>query len=288
MSLQPTRCFTHYGGELRVYQHASTSTKTNMTFAIFLPIQALNTNTLTSIPIIFWLSGLTCTWENAATKSGLCAEAAKHGIAIVFPDTSPRGAGVPGESDSYDLGVGASFYVDAVTPNWRDYYQMATYITKELPAVIFGLTSTLSHSAISIMGHSMGGLGALSLALRNPGMYRAVTAFSPISHPSEAPWGIKAYSALLGEDNKEAWKLYDPTNLIETYRGPSLPITIEQGLADEFLEKGQLRPNDFLEAGARAGIPIIYHGREKYDHSYYFISSFISEAVASHVVELRK
>jgi S-formylglutathione hydrolase len=237
---------------------------------------------------MFWLSGLTCTWENFSTKSGAFAHAAKHGIAIIAPDTSPRGAGVDGETASWDFGAGAGFYVDATTPGWKENYRMYTYVTIELPAVLRSNLPALDLSRQSIAGHSMGGLGALMVALKNPGMFRAVSAFSPIAHPSKAPWGIKAFSGYLGAESEADWAAYDPTDLVAAYKGPRLPIHIDQGTGDEWLHKGQLLPDDFLAAAAGvADVPVKYSSRDGYDHSYWYISTFIGEHIAEHAAALK-
>jgi len=280
-----------HGGELRVYTHASTQTQTPMTFSVFLP-PSFDAAAAGSVPLVLFLSGLTCTWENFSTKAGAYAAAAAHGLAVVAPDTSPRGAGVrSGEPGDWSLGLGASFYVDATTPGWQQHYQMESYLTQELPAVLAALLPALAPQRASIMGHSMGGLGALSLALRAPARYRAVSAFAPIACPSAAPWGRKAYAALLGED-KAAWRAWDPTALVAARGGGGggsaapPPIWIEQGGADEWLDK-ELLPHRFTEAAAAAGVPVSYTLREGYDHSYYLVSSFIADHIARHAALLR-
>ena len=256
----PGKRFAHHGGELRVYTHESSSTRTPMTFSVFLPARALAAGAApSSVPCIYFLSGLTCTWENFSTKAGAFAAAAAAGVAVVAPDTSPRGAGVAGEAAHWSLGVGAGFYVDATTEGWRDHYNMARYVVEELPAVLAaGLPALAATQRRSVMGHSMGGLGALSLALRNPGAFRAVSAFAPIAHPSAGPWGRAAYTAMLGPD-EASWAAWDPTFLVGAYKGAPLRVSIEQGGADEFLAAGQLLPRDFLAAAARAkagGAPV--------------------------------
>ena len=280
----PSKRWAHHGGELSVYTHASASTSTPMTFAVFLPPAALEASCPAgSIPVIYYLSGLTCTWENVSTKGGAFAAAAAAGVAVVAPDTSPRGEGVA-ESGSWSLGLGAGFYVDATEPRWREHYHMAKYVAEELPAVLAALPA-LAPLRRSIMGHSMGGLGALSLALRQPGAFRAVTAFAPIAHPSAGPWGRAAYAALLGAD-EAAWAAYDPTALVARYTGPALSVAIEQGGADEFLAR-ELLPQDFLAAArGNARVTVTYAEHERYDHSYYFVSSFIERHIREHAVAL--
>lgn len=286
-ALSLSKRWAHHDGELRVYSHASARTAGTMTFSLFLPRAALEAGAApASIPVIYWLSGLTCTWENFSTKSGAFAHAAAHGVAIVAPDTSPRGhAAIPGEAEAWSFGLGAGFYVDASEAPWRAHYSMASYVASELPAVLAAALPVLSPSRRSLMGHSMGGLGALATALRQPGAYRAVSAFAPVAHPSAAPWGRKAFATLLGAD-EAAWRAYDPTALIAGYTGPPLPIRIEQGGADEFLET-QLLPQHFLDAAAAAGVPVTYTVRPGYDHSYFFISTFIGAHIAEHAALLR-
>lgn len=269
-----------------MFTHASSSTSTPMTFSVFLPPAALApTCSAGSIPVIYWLSGLTCTWENFSTKGGAFAAAAVAGVAVVAPDTSPRGEGVA-EGGSWSLGVGAGFYVDATEPRWRDHYRMATYVTEELPAVLAAGLPALAPLRRSIMGHSMGGLGAISLALRSPGSFKAVTAFAPIAHPSAGLWGRAAYSALLGAD-ETAWAMYDPTALVTRYAGPPILIEIEQGGADEFLAK-ELLPQDFVTAAKSNGlVSVRYSEHAGYDHSYYFVSSFIERHIREHAALIK-
>lgn len=282
----PLKRFAHHGGELRVYAHASSSTGTEMTFSVFLP-PGFASAAADSVPVVYFLSGLTCTWENFSTKAGAFGEAARLGLAVVAPDTSPRGPGVrSGEPVDWALGLGAGYYVDATQPGWEQHYRMASYVGEELPAVLVALLPALAaRSCCSIMGASMGGLGALSLALRAPSRYRAVSAFSPIACPSAVPWGRKAYTALLGAD-EAAWAAWDPTALVAAHRGPAPPILIEQGSADEFLGT-QLLPQRFIAAAAAAGVPVVYELREGYDHSYYFISTFIAAHLQRHAAALR-
>lgn len=250
-----------------------------MTFSVYLPPAAERE----AVPVLLWLSGLTCTDQNFVTKAGAQRYAAEHGIAIVAPDTSPRGADVPGDPDnSWDFGLGASFYVNATQQPWARNYQMATYLRDELPAALDDLPLDLSR--LSISGHSMGGHGALTLALRNPGRYKSVSAFAPICAPSEVPWGQKAFGHLLGAD-KTAWAAYDATALV-AHAQERLPLLIDQGDADSFLEK-QLRPERLVQACAAAGHPIDLRMQPGYDHSYFFIASFIGDHIAFHANALR-
>lgn len=265
-----SRCF---GGEVAFYKHASTSTNTDMAFSVFVPPQAAKT----PCPILYWLSGLTCTAENFTTKAGAHQYAAQHGIVLVMPDTSPRGEGVANDS-AYDLGQGAGFYVNATQDPWKPHYRMYDYVVDELPALIRA-NFPVDGSRESIFGHSMGGHGALVCALKNPRRYRSVSAFSPIVAPTQCPWGEKALTAYLGED-REAWKAYDAHLLVAT-ASERLPLFIDQGTADSFLES-QLKPH-LLEAACKEhNHPINLRMQEGYDHSYYFISSFVGEHIAYH------
>ena len=211
-----------------------------MIFAVFIPPSP------TPVPVLFWLSGLTCTDENFAQKAGAAFPvASSKRIALVLPDTSPRGStveAIPGAKESWDFGVGAGFYVDSTQAPWSEHWKMSSYVTKELPGLLRAeLGSVLNLDKCSISGHSMGGYGALSLFLRNPGMYKSVSAFSPIAHPSACPWGKKAFSKYLGE-NEEAWKEWDPTNLVASYTGPAFNVLLDCGAADEFYINKQLLP----------------------------------------------
>ena len=266
-----------FGGEQQVWQHRSATLDCDMRVAVYLPPQAQDG----PVPVLYWLSGLTCTEQNFITKSGAQRYAAEHGIAIVCPDTSPRGDDVA-DADGYDLGKGAGFYVNATQAPWAAHYRMHDYVVDELPALIeahFPVTSTRA-----ISGHSMGGHGALVLALRNPGRYRSVSAFSPIVAPSQVPWGEKALGAYLGQD-REAWKAYDATALIAgtTER---LPLLIDQGSDDEFLAT-QLQPELLKTACETHGYPLMLRMQPGHDHSYYFIASFIGDHIAHHSAALR-
>ena len=272
--LEHRACF---GGWQDVYRHRSQVLDCDMTFAIYLPPQAAQG----PVPVLYWLSGLTCTEQNFITKAGAQRYAAEHGIAIVCPDTSPRGDDVA-DAEGYDLGKGAAFYVNATQAPWAAHYRMHDYVVDELPALIEANFPVTSARAIS--GHSMGGHGALVVALRNPGRYRSVSAFSPIVAPSQVPWGQKAFAAYLGDD-REAWKAYEACELVAT-AGEQLPLLIDQGDADEFLD-GQLRPQLLQAAAEAAGHPLSLRMQPGYDHSYYFIASFIGEHVAHHAAALR-
>jgi S-formylglutathione hydrolase len=269
-----------FGGVQAVYSHDSPETGTPMRFGVFLPPQA---TAEAPVPVLYWLSGLTCTEENFIIKAGAQRVAAELGLAIITPDTSPRGLGLPGEDDAYDFGSGAGFYVDATQAPWSQNYRMYSYITQELPWLI-AANFPVDPARAGIFGHSMGGHGALVLALRNPKSYKSVSAFAPISSPMRCPWGEKALSGYLGPD-RNAWREYDATALIESrgWKGP--PLRVDQGTKDQFLET-QLKPELLREACQRAGVPLELRLREGYDHSYYFIASFVEEHLRFHAGNL--
>ncbi|KZD08571.1 S-formylglutathione hydrolase [Oceanibaculum pacificum] len=269
-----------FGGVQGVYRHPSAETGTAMDFAVYLPPQAEAGGTL---PVLYFLSGLTCNWENVTVKAGAQRYAAEHGLILVAPDTSPRGLDLPGEHDSYDFGSGAGFYVDATQEPWSRHYRMYSYVTQELPGLV-AAEFPVDTARQGITGHSMGGHGALVCALRNPGKYRSVSAFSPIVAPSQVPWGQKALGQYLGPD-RQAWRAYDATCLVETTAWDR-PILIDQGTADEFLAE-QLRPELLVGAAAAAGIPLNVRHQPGYDHSYYFIASFIGDHIRHHAEQLR-
>jgi S-formylglutathione hydrolase len=266
-----------FGGWQDVYEHASDTLGCTMRFAVYLPPQAEHG----PLPVLYWLSGLTCNEQNFITKAGAQRYAAEHGVMLVAPDTSPRGEGVA-DAEGYDLGQGAGFYVDATQAPWSAHYRMHDYVARELPALIEAHFPATDARAIS--GHSMGGHGALVIALKHPGRYRSVSAFSPIVAPSQVPWGEKAFSAYLGDD-RAAWQAWDTSALVAT-ASERLPLLIDQGDADEFLE-GQLRPQLLQAACAAAGHPLELRMQPGYDHSYYFIASFIGDHIAHHARALR-
>jgi len=230
--------------------------------------------------VLYWLSGLTCNEQNFITKAGAQRYAAEHGVILVAPDTSPRGDDVA-DADGYDIGKGAGFYVDATQSPWATHYRMYDYVVNELPALVEA--ELPANGARAISGHSMGGHGALVIALKNPGRYRSVSAFSPIVAPSQVPWGEKAFGAYLGDD-RAAWRAYDATALVE-HANERLPLLIDQGDADEFLD-GQLKPQLLQAACEAAGHPIDLRLQPGYDHSYYFIQSFIGAHIAHHAKAL--
>jgi S-formylglutathione hydrolase len=249
-----------------------------MRFSIYLPPQALQANA--NVPALFYLAGLTSTEETFPVKAGAQRFAAQHGIALIAPDTSPRGAGVPGESAAWDFGVGAGFYVDATQQPWAQHYRMYSYVRDELRETVLA-NLPVDGARLGILGHSMGGHGALMMALRNPEIYRSVSAFAPIAAPSLCPWGVKAFTGYLGED-REAWKQYDASELVaHVSRKFSAGILVDQGLADQFLAE-QLNPDVFEAACQAAGQPLTLRRHAGYDHGYYFISTFIEDHLAHH------
>ncbi len=261
------------GGWHKQYTHLSATLNCEMRFAIFLPPSA---NSNQPVPVLYWLSGLTCTDENFMQKAGAFAAAAEHGIAIVAMDTSPRGDDVA-DDEGYDLGKGAGFYLNATQAPWSAHYRMYDYVTQELPKLIEANFPVTQQRAIS--GHSMGGHGALTIGLKNSADYRSISAFSPISNPIQCPWGQKAFSAYLGADS-ETWKEYDASELLRA-NSSALPILIDQGDADNFLNE-QLKPQSLVDAAQASGASLELRMQAGYDHSYYFISSFIGEHIAFH------
>ena len=263
-----------FGGWHKRYQHFSSSTQCDMTFAIYIPSQADENN---KVPVLYWLSGLTCTDENFMQKAGAHRIAEELGMAIVAPDTSPRGEGVA-DDQGYDLGQGAGFYVNATQEPWSQHYKMYDYVTKELPELIE--SQFLVNSKRSISGHSMGGHGALICALKDPGKYLSASAFSPISNPVESPWGQKAFGAYLGS-SVEDWAEYDASLLIKQPHTIHTPMLVSQGDADDFLDV-QLKPEALENAAQVSRYPLTLEIHEGYDHSYYFIASFIEQHLKFH------
>ncbi len=270
-----------FGGVQRVYAHQSVATQCSMRFGLFLPPQAQQQN----VPVLYWLSGLTCNEQNFITKAGAQRVAAELGLALVVPDTSPRGVAIPGDNDSYDFGVGAGFYVDATQMPWAKHYRMATYIQEELPALLTA-QAPLDAQACGIFGHSMGGHGALTLALKNPQQYRSVSAFAPICAPSQCSWGQKALTGYVGADRAQ-WSEYDACELIRSRGWPHQDILVDQGSADSFLRE-QLKPELLQAACAQAGVVLNLRLQQGYDHSYYFIASFIEDHLRFHASRLHK
>ena len=267
-----------FGGRQEVWKHASTALGCEMKFGVYLPPAALRGE---HCPVLYWLSGLTCTEQNFITKAGAQEHAARHGLIVVAPDTSPRGEAVANDP-GYDLGQGAGFYVNATQEPWAAHYRMQDYVADELPALVE--QHFLATAARGIFGHSMGGHGALITALRHPGRYQSVSAFSPIVAPSQVPWGQKALTAYLGAD-RAGWAAWDAVALVKS-ASERLPLLIDQGDADEFLA-GQLQPELLQAACAAAGHPLTLRLQPGYDHSYYFIASFLGEHFAHHAQALR-
>jgi len=274
--LSENRCF---GGVHRRYRHTSAALGCPMVFAVFLPPQALAGE---AVPALWWLSGLTCTDENVMQKAGIQRRAVALGLAVVAPDTSPRGPEVPTDPDgAWDFGHGAGFYVDASEAPWSRHYRMHTYVTAELPALVESELPLNDRRGIS--GHSMGGHGALISALRHPGRYRSVSAFAPICRPSACPWGEKAFGRYLGPD-RARWQEWDACHLI-AQASERLPLLVDQGSADPFL-KSQLQPQSLAAAAEAAGHPLTLRLQSGYDHSYFFIASFIDDHLDHHAAAL--
>jgi S-formylglutathione hydrolase len=265
-----------FGGVQKVFSHVSRTLGCDMEFGVYLPPQAEDGD----CPVLYWLSGLTCTDQNFVTKAGAQQWAAKHGFIIVAPDTSPRGDDVA-DDEGYDLGKGAGFYLNATEAPWSNHYFMYDYVAEELPSVVEAYLPATDHRGI--FGHSMGGHGALTIALKNPGRYKSVSAFAPIIAPVMVPWGQKAFTAYLG-DNPKSWPQYDATCLIPGAE-ERLPILIDQGTADCFLEE-QLQPEIFQKACDNVGHPLKLRMQDGYDHSYYFIATFMEDHFAHHAKAL--
>ncbi|MBU9383100.1 S-formylglutathione hydrolase [Burkholderia gladioli] len=268
-----------FGGEQRFYRHDSAAIGLPMKFSVFLPRPAAHDGA--RVPALFFLAGLTCNEETFMIKAGAQRFAAEHGIALIAPDTSPRGANVPGETAAWDFGVGAGFYLDASEAPWATHYRMESYIVDELRALVLGALP-IEGTRLGIFGHSMGGHGALTLALRHPGVWRSVSAFAPIAAPMRCAWGEKAFTGYLGED-RERWKEHDASELVARSDAPRYAdgILVDQGLADQFLPT-QLNPEVFEAACREAGQPLTLRRHEGYDHGYYFISTFIADHLAHH------
>lgn len=280
MSLENISCQKSFGGWHKRYRHRSSSLNCDMIFAVYLPPQAEQGEKL---PVLYWLSGLTCTDENFMQKAGAHRLAAELGLIIVAPDTSPRGSEVPDDPDAaYDFGLGAGFYLNATQEPWAQHYRMYNYVVKELPALIEANFPVSDKRGIS--GHSMGGHGALVCALRNPGRYRSLSAFAPIANPADCPWGEKAFSNYLGED-RSRWREWDACALIAKAQ-EQLPILVDQGDRDDFMAN-QLKPEALESAATAAGHPLTLRIQPGYDHSYYFVSTFIDDHLRHHAQALK-
>ena len=268
-----------FGGAQRVYQHASREIGLPMKFSVYLPLQALQG---AKRPALVYLAGLTCNEDTFMTKAGAQRLAAELGLILVAPDTSPRGAKVPGEADAWDFGVGAGFYLDATQTPWATHWRMESYLMRELLPLL-GEHLPMDMERVGIFGHSMGGHGALTLALRHPGVFKSVSAFAPIAAPRQCPWGRKAFSGYLGKD-ESAWLAHDASALMAAQATPPYPggILIDQGLADKFLLENQLLPEVFEAACAQVGQPLTLRRQPGYDHGYYFIQTFMADHLAHH------
>ena len=269
-----------FGGMQQFYKHDSRETRGSMKFSVYQPPQAK----AGKVPVLYYLSGLTCTDETFPTKAHAQALAAELGLMLIAPDTSPREPRIPGDADKWDFGQGAGFYVDATQTPWAENYRMYSYITKELPAVVEANLPSMT-GATGIFGHSMGGHGALTLALRNPSLYKSVSAFAPITAPMQCPWGQKAFSNYLGAD-QETWRQYDASELVAKKAFPT-HILIDQGTADQFYKEQQLLPEKFSAAAAKSGQKLTLRMQEGYDHGYYFIQTFMADHLHHHAKVLR-
>ena len=276
--LKQIESIREFGGYLNRYEHDSSSCHCRMTFSVYLPPKAQQEN----VPSLYWLSGLTCTDDNVRTKAGAQRYASELGIALVMPDTSPRGDDVPDATDRYDLGQGAGFYVNATQMPWARHYQMFDYVTRELPLLVEQELPVVP-GLKSISGHSMGGHGALVCALREAGAYQSVSAFAPINHPSRCDWGKGCFGAYLGE-SRAAWKTYDATELVLA-GAEKIPLLIDHGTSDEFLDD-QLYPQDLIDACEAMDYPINLRMQNGYDHSYHFVATFIGEHLSYHAKAL--
>ncbi|KAI8877981.1 putative S-formylglutathione hydrolase [Backusella circina FSU 941] len=278
MSIKEVSKNRAFEGHVIKYEHHSEELGCDMKFNVFLPKES----TSKAVPAIYFLSGLTCTEDNFIQKSGALAEAAKYGVALVAPDTSPRGISIEGDSDSWDFGTGAGFYVDATEEKWAKHYRMYSYVVKELTNLIKEQLP-IDSERVSIMGHSMGGHGALTIYMKNPSLFKTASAFSPIANPINCPWGQKAFKNYLGADNEESWKQYDAIELLKKHPNERMDILVDVGTADGFLEK-ELKIDTLKQVVKEYGRESEWNIRyqEGYDHSYFFISSFIADHIKHH------
>ncbi|WP_353236610.1 S-formylglutathione hydrolase [Diaphorobacter ruginosibacter] len=285
LTLELKNAHACFGGAQRFYEHASRETGLPMKFSVYLPAKALMGE---KVPAVLYLAGLTCTEETFMIKANAQRYASELGIALIAPDTSPRGANIPGESDAWDFGVGAGFYLDATRAPWSRHWRMESYLMSELlPLVCDRLP--IAADRIGICGHSMGGHGAITLALRHPGVFRSLSAFAPIANPVNCPWGQKAFSGYLGED-RSAWNAHDATLLMGGHKAAPYPagILIDQGMADKFLMEKQLLPETFETACVKAGQPLTLRMQPGYDHGYYFIQTFMEDHLRHHAAQLAR
>ncbi|KAK6941788.1 Esterase-like [Dillenia turbinata] len=283
METKPTEISSSkmFGGFNKRYKHYSPILGCNMTFHIYFPPASSTSN---KVPVVYFLSGLSCTDENFIIKSGAQRAASIEGVALIVPDTSPRGLNVEGEADNWDFGIGAGFYLNATEEKWKN-WRMYDYVVKELPKLLSENFRELDTSRASISGHSMGGHGALTIYLKNLEKYKSVSAFAPIANPMNCPWGQKAFTNYLGT-NKADWEEYDATSLVAKYHDVSATILIDQGEDDKFLHD-QLHPHKFEEACRGAGVPLLLRLQPGYDHSYFFIATFIDDHIKHHAQALR-
>ncbi len=285
MTIELLSAHACFGGEQRFYRHASSETTLPMRFSVFLPPQALR-SPAAPVPVLMFLAGLTCNEETFMVKAGAQRFAAEAGLALVGPDTSPRGAGIAGEADDWDFGLGAGFYLDATRAPWSTHYRLESWIVRELlPLLVRELP--IDSTRVGLFGHSMGGHGALMLALRHPGVFKSLSAFAPICAASRAPWGRKAFGRYLGEE-PASWAAHDAALLMQAQHSAPYPagILVDQGLGDKFLDE-QLKPELLEAACLAAGQPLTLRRHEGYDHGYYFISTFIADHIAHHAALLR-
>lgn len=289
MALQLRSEHACWGGVQRFYQHDSQEIGLPMRFAVYLPPQALAAGSGSTAPAVVYLAGLTCNEETFPTKAGAQRMAAELGLALIAPDTSPRGANVPGEADSWDFGVGAGFYLDATKAPWATHWRMESYLLQELLPLL-GQQLPIDSARLGLMGHSMGGHGALTLALRHPGRFKSLSALAPICAPTQCPWGHKAFAGYLGADTAR-WRAHDATELVLQRHQQGLPalypqgILVDQGLADKFLAE-QLHPHLLEQACASAGQPLTLRRHDGYDHGYYFIATFMEGHLRHHAGQL--
>jgi S-formylglutathione hydrolase len=271
-----------FGGIQRFYRHDSRVIGLPMRFSVYLPPRALQGH---RVPVLYYLAGLTCTEETFPAKSGAQRIAAKLNLALVAPDTSPRGANIPGEGDGWDFGVAAGWYLDATVEPWTRHWRMESYLIEELMPLVAG-SLPVDAARTGVFGHSMGGHGALTLALRHPGKFRTVSAFAPVAAPTRCPWGVKAFSGYLGED-RDLWRAHDASELMAAQPAPPYPngILVDQGMDDKFLA-GELHPEAFEAACLKAGQPLTLRRHAGYDHSYYFISTFMADHLRHHARHL--
>lgn len=277
MSVQTKATIASFGGKLLKLTHNASTTNCEMGFNLFLPPQA-STNPLRKVPLLIYLAGLTCTGDNGAEKGFFQHKASQEGIAVLYPDTSPRGLQIEGEDESYDFGSGAGFYLNATKSPWSKGYNMYSYISSELPTTVFENFKQVDSERVSVFGHSMGGHGALTLFLKNPGKYKSVSAYAPIANPTNCQWGQKAFSGYLND--KSEWAEYDATELVKKWSGGPLDILIDVGTSDNFYHQGQLLPENFQKAASEKGDGgVRIRWQEGYDHSYFTMASFADDHV---------